>query len=258
MSDRGTADERRRTGRASGRRPRSAHGDWDVEARDRDPIAVLEEQARDACPGARAGALRAHGRVAVRVLPRRRRDHGDGPVDHAGHRAHGAGVRRRPRRQLRHVRHARAQHRVRHQRLRRDRPRPVGVGRQAARHEPARRRPRTRLRERSARRGRARRRARVPRVRRPVRADAHPRRLVRPHHGRRPGRALPEALPRPGGARRHPRAAQGPRPRGGSPHDRPRGAAPLPSRTRRSSCTSTSSNRGWTTSKRPSPTTASR
>ena len=27
---------------------------------------------------------------------------------------------------------------------------------------------------------------------------AHPRRLVRPHHGRRPGRALPEALPRPG------------------------------------------------------------
>jgi uncharacterized protein (DUF2252 family) len=44
-------DERREAGRA--RRadlPRSAHADWDVEARDRDPITVLEEQARTRVP----------------------------------------------------------------------------------------------------------------------------------------------------------------------------------------------------------------
>ena len=83
----------------------------------------------------------------------------------------------------------------------------------------------------------------LPRVRRRVRGHAHARRLVRPHHRRRRGRALPEALPRPGAARRHPRPAQGPRPGGHQAHRRPSTAGPGSSRTRRSSCTSTSSRR---------------
>jgi uncharacterized protein (DUF2252 family) len=42
-----TGDERRAAGRAlRADVPRSVHAEWDVEARDRDPIAVLEEQAR--------------------------------------------------------------------------------------------------------------------------------------------------------------------------------------------------------------------
>ena len=57
---------------------------------------------------------------------------GDGPA--------GPGVRRRARRELREVRDTRAQHGVRHQRLRRDPARPLGVGREAARRQPARRR----------------------------------------------------------------------------------------------------------------------
>ena len=115
--------------------------DWDVEARDRDPIAVLEAQ------GALAGA-RAACRSATAAWPSRRSRSSAAaprswpwtspttPVTGLTR----AGVRRRPRRQLREVRHARAQHRVRHQRLRRDAARSVGVGRQAAVRQPARRR----------------------------------------------------------------------------------------------------------------------
>jgi uncharacterized protein (DUF2252 family) len=46
-----TGEERRAAGRAlRAEVPRSAHAEWDVEARDREPIAVLEEQARTRVP----------------------------------------------------------------------------------------------------------------------------------------------------------------------------------------------------------------
>jgi uncharacterized protein (DUF2252 family) len=46
-----TGTERRETGRAlRADVPRSVHAEWDVEARDRDPVAVLEEQARTRVP----------------------------------------------------------------------------------------------------------------------------------------------------------------------------------------------------------------
>ena len=51
MSGTTTGDERRDAGRAlRADVPRSVHAEWDVEARDRDPIAVLEEQARTRVP----------------------------------------------------------------------------------------------------------------------------------------------------------------------------------------------------------------
>ena len=90
------------------------------------------------------------------------------------------------------------------------------------------------------------------------RRDAHARRLVRPHHRRRPRRALPEALPRPGATRRHPRVAQGPPAGRGAPHDRPRGSSafiedpPIVVHLDDARC------RAWTTSRRWSPTTGSR
>ena len=76
--------------------------------------------------------VRADGGVAVRVLPRRGGGHGDGPRVHADHRDPGAGVRRRARHQLREVRDARAQPRLRHQRLRRDGARARGSGTSSA------------------------------------------------------------------------------------------------------------------------------
>src|SRR3954447_23874607 len=46
-----TGEERRAAGRAlRADAPRSVHAEWDVEARDRDPIDVLEEQARTRVP----------------------------------------------------------------------------------------------------------------------------------------------------------------------------------------------------------------
>ena len=51
MSGTTTADVWREAGRTlRADVPRSAHAEWDVEARDRDPIAVLEEQARTRVP----------------------------------------------------------------------------------------------------------------------------------------------------------------------------------------------------------------
>jgi uncharacterized protein (DUF2252 family) len=51
VSGTSTADERREAGRAlRADVPRSVHAEWDVEARDRDPVAVLEEQARTRVP----------------------------------------------------------------------------------------------------------------------------------------------------------------------------------------------------------------
>ncbi len=62
--------------------------------------------------------------------------HGGGPCRQRAHRNHRAVVRRRARVELRAVRLTRAQPGFRHQRLRRDAARPVGVGRQAAGRQP--------------------------------------------------------------------------------------------------------------------------
>ena len=99
----------------------------------RDPIEVLEEQAATRVPGAAADPLRPDGVLAVRVLPRCRRGHGDGPRHDAGLRHQRAALRRRPPGELRHLQLARPSARVRPQRLRRDAARAVGVGRQAPR-----------------------------------------------------------------------------------------------------------------------------
>ena len=89
----------------------------------------------DPGPRPRAAAPRAHARLPVHLLPRRGRDHG-GRSGHARRtRAPGPGVRRRAPLQLRGVRGSRSGTHLRHQRLRRDQPGTVRVGRQAARRE---------------------------------------------------------------------------------------------------------------------------
>ena len=84
-----------------------------------------------------------HGREPVRLPSWCGDGHGPRPRVHASHRPARAGVRRRAHPQLRQVRDARAQCGVLHQRLRRDAARSVGVGREAARREPAPRRRRS-------------------------------------------------------------------------------------------------------------------
>ena len=80
--------ERRRVRRLR----RSSHAAWEPPRADRaDPVAILERQART--PGPRAGAdpLRADGRLALRLLPRRRR--GDGRRPRRRRRSPGCGCR---------------------------------------------------------------------------------------------------------------------------------------------------------------------
>jgi hypothetical protein len=63
-----------RTGRgkaARGELPRSAHAGWEPGPRRTDPVDLLEEHA-DPSARARPDPVRAHARVAVHLLPRRR------------------------------------------------------------------------------------------------------------------------------------------------------------------------------------------
>ena len=87
----------------------------------------------------------ADGRLGVRVLSRRAGGHGARPVDDAAQRHHRPGMRRRPPVQLRPVRLARTNARLRLERLRRDAARTVGVGRQAAGGQRRDRRPEQRV-----------------------------------------------------------------------------------------------------------------
>ena len=109
------------------------------------PGRTARRAGREPGPRARPHPPRAHAGLAVHVLPRRRVHHGGGPRPDAGLRLRGAAVRRRAPAELRPVRVARAADAVRHQRLRRDAPRPVGVGREAPGGELRGRRPRPRL-----------------------------------------------------------------------------------------------------------------
>ncbi len=132
-------------------------------------------------PRARAGQIRQDARLAVRVLPGCGLPHGRGPRLDAAIGDPRPGVRRRARVELRPVRVPRAGAAVRHQRLRRDPPRPVGVGREAPRGEPRRRRAEQRVLRCRARRGDHGLGRRVPDGDAGVRVDAQPRRLVLAH-----------------------------------------------------------------------------
>ncbi len=254
-----TAVTRREAGRAlRSDVPRSLHAEWDVEARDRDPVTVLEEQGRTRVPElvpvryermAVSPFTFFRGGAAIMAM-----DLSTTPVTgltvQACGDAHVAnfGTFATPERNIVFDIND----------FDETEPRTVGVGRQAPRDQPARRRARARLPRRPARRRGARGGARVPGVRRRVRGHAHARHLVRPHDGRGRRRPLPEALPAASRPRRHPaRCARTTSAR--SPASPPivtagRGS----SRTRRSSCTSTSSRRPPTTSRPPSPPTESR
>ena len=152
----------------------------------------------------------------------------------------GAGVRRRPRDQLRAVRHARAQPDLRHQRLRRDPARAVGVGRQAPVRQPARRRsparasPTAKCDELVM---------SAARTYREVMADvvgaAGPRALVRPHPHRAGHRPLPAPVPAAGEARREEVLPQDPPSRRGQADQRGRRRRPVRGGPAAAWCTST-------------------
>ena len=120
---------------------RRSHGDWEPAAHRPDPVELLEEQAKSPCARARADSLRPHARLAVHVLPWCGVPDGVRSRERAAHLAPHAALRRRAPLELRWLRRARSQARLQPQRLRRDAPRPVRVGRQAARCELRRRRP---------------------------------------------------------------------------------------------------------------------
>ena len=87
---------------------------------------------RRAPAGAGADPLRPHAAIALHLLSRLGRAHGRRPRAARRRRAARAGLRRLPPDELRRLRHARAQHHLRHQRLRRDPAGALGMGRQAA------------------------------------------------------------------------------------------------------------------------------
>ena len=140
-----TIPERAAFGRdARQRAPRSSHGALEL-APGRDPVAIIlaqeADRLQDLLPlrhGRMADSAFAFYRGAPAVMALR-------PVDDAAQRHHRPGQRRRPPVQLRPVRLAGADARLRRERLRRDAARAVGVGRQAARGQRRHRRPQQRL-----------------------------------------------------------------------------------------------------------------
>ena len=126
-------EQRARIGRAARAAvPRSAHAEW-VPGPDRaDPTALLTAQETTPRSRPRSPTPRTDARVPLHLLPGGGDHHGRGPRGLAEHRAPGAGVRRRPPLELRRLRGTGPSHDVRRQRLRRDQPRTVRVGRQAS------------------------------------------------------------------------------------------------------------------------------
>ena len=142
--------------------PRASHAEWEPSSARPDPIGLLEQQAQTRVP--ELVPIR-YGRMLVSPFTFYRGAALIMASDLAATPRAGvsrAALRRCPSLELRDLRDARAEHDVRHQRLRRDPSRPVGVGRQAPGREPRRRRPRPRLLGQAARRGRPGRRGRVP------------------------------------------------------------------------------------------------
>ena len=140
-----TPAERAARGKAARAKvPRTLQAEIEI-PRDRDPVAFLEEQAVTRVARVGADPVRPDAFVCVRLLPRRRTDHGDGSLADAelGHSY--PAMRRRAPLELRHVRLAGADPRLRRQRLRRDDAGAVGVGREAPVGELRDRGPRQRL-----------------------------------------------------------------------------------------------------------------
>ena len=189
-----TPEERAARGRAARADvPRSSHADWAPAADRRDPGRAARGAGRDARAGAGPDPLRAHARLAVHVLPRRRVPDGRRPRAGAAHGLHAQlcgdahlsnfGAFAAPDRRLV----------FEPQRLRRDAARAVRVGSQAPRRELRRRRARPRL----QRAGAPHRQPAPWRAYREamhgVRAHAQPGRLVRAPRRGRDLRPLPQA-----------------------------------------------------------------
>ena len=195
-----TRAERAAKGKAArGEVPRSTQAQIDF-SDSRDPLALLEEQAVTRVP--ELVPIR-YGRMLVSPFAFYRggalimaADLGADPVFGPA----GAAVWGRAPVQLRRVRLARAEPRLRHQRLRRDGARALGVGREAAGGELRGRRTRERVLSGGAARGCARHRSRLQGGDERLRADAEPRTLVLAPVGRAGNRAVQR--------RRRPEAAE--------------------------------------------------
>src|SRR5471032_2066109 len=121
---------RRRAGLAGGL---SAFGARSLEGQAEGPRRGGHARKIECRPARRPGAdpLRSHAQVAVRVFARRGVDHGLRPVRDADIGHPHANRRRLPPDEFRRIRHARTQYHLRHQRLRRNAARTVGMGYQA-------------------------------------------------------------------------------------------------------------------------------
>ena len=125
--------------------PRSSHAVFEPSSRPQRLGRVARASGRDARPRARSDPIRPNAGLAVYLLPRGGEDHGPRSRTDASLGAACPVLRRCAPVELRGVRLARTPARVRHQRLRRDAPRAMGVGRQASGGEHAGRRARQRL-----------------------------------------------------------------------------------------------------------------
>ena len=112
--------------------PRSKLGEWVAPADRRDPVAVLEEQAVGRVQELVPLRYARMSRLAVHLLPRGGGADGQRPRHPGQHRAPGAAGRRRAPGQLRRVRDRRALPDLRPERLRRDPPRALRMGREAS------------------------------------------------------------------------------------------------------------------------------
>ena len=129
-----TVEERVSMGKAvRAQAPLESHAEWSPSPYRVDPVTLLEEQAETRVPGAGPHPLRSHDGLAVRLLPRGGLRDGLRPGLHSQFRTARAGLRRRAPDELRYLRLAGADAHVRHERLRRDAARAVGVGRETSR-----------------------------------------------------------------------------------------------------------------------------
>ena len=133
-----SVSERVARGKAARREvPRSSHASVRAGGASARPGRAAGAPGRHPLARARPHPLRADARLAVHLLSRRGADHGCRPGPDSANGLHRPVLRRCPPLELRPLRLARATARLRHQRLRRDAARAVGMGRQAARGEHA-------------------------------------------------------------------------------------------------------------------------
>ena len=132
MARRPSVEEREAAGKALREKvPRASHARYQPARRPAGSGVDPRAAERDARAEARAGALCAHARVALRLPARLGGGDGRRPVGHAGDGHAGRGLRRHARLQFRRLRLGRAQSDLRHQRFRRGPSRALGMGPQA-------------------------------------------------------------------------------------------------------------------------------